>query len=361
MENLPTPALVVDGAVLRANIERLAAYARGHRLRVRPHTKTHKSVFVASLQVGAGASGLTAAKAGEAEIMATVCEDILVAYPPVDPERCARIAALATHRTVRVALDSITAAQRMAQAAAAAQSRVGVLVDVDVGMGRTGVQTPEEALRLAEVIDRDPSLHLDGIMYYPGHVWSPPEEQHEALQKVATKLEEVIRFWTKGGLKADIVSGGSTPTAYQSHLVPQTTEIRPGTYVFNDMNTVHGGFCTIEDCAARMICTVVSTAIPGQFVIDGGTKTFTSDRCIPRPESGHGYIIEYPEARIFALSEEHGQVDARACSRVPKVGERVTVIPNHICPCVNLQDSFWIAEPGNPLRRITVDARGKLS
>jgi len=361
MENLPTPALVVDGAVLRANIERLAAYAGGRRLQVRPHTKTHKSVHVASLQVAAGANGLTAAKAGEAEIMATVCEDILVAYPPVDPERCARIAALAATRTVRVAVDSTIAAQRMAEAAAAARSRVGVLVDVDVGMGRTGVQTPEEALSLAEVIDRDPSLHLDGIMYYPGHVWSPPEEQGEALRKVATKLEEVIGLWTKGGLNADIVSGGSTPTAYQSHLIPQTTEIRPGTYVFNDMNTVHGGFCTIGDCAARVICTVVSTAIPGQFVIDGGTKTFTSDRCIPKPESGHGYIIEYPEARIFALSEEHGQVDARACSRAPKVGERVTVIPNHICPCVNLQDSFWIAEPGNLLRRIPVDARGKLS
>ena len=361
MENLATPALVVDAAVLRANIERLAAYARGHRLRVRPHTKTHKSVYVASLQVAAGANALTAAKAGEAEIMATVCEDILVAYPPVDPERCARIAALATHRTVRVALDSITAAQRMAQAAAAARSRVGVLVDVDVGMGRTGVQTPEEALRLAEVIDRDPSLHLDGIMYYPGHVWSPPGEQDEALRKVATRLEEVIGLWTKGGLKAGIVSGGSTPTAYQSHLIPQTTEIRPGTYVFNDMNTVHGGFCTIDDCAARIICTVVSTAIPGQFVIDGGTKTFTSDRCIPKPESGYGHIIEYPEARVFALSEEHGQVDARECSRAPKVGERVTVIPNHICPCVNLQDAFWVAEPGNPLRRTAVDARGKLT
>jgi D-serine deaminase-like pyridoxal phosphate-dependent protein len=157
------------------------------------------------------------------------------------------------------------------------------------------------------------------------------------------------------------VSGGSTPTAYRSHLVPQVTEIRPGTSVYNDMNTVHGGFCTLADCAASILCTVVSDAVGGQVVLDGGTKTFTSDRCVPSPESGHGHVVEYPEAVITKLSEEHAQVDVTRCAVRPRVGERVSVIPNHVCPCINLQDAVWWREPDGRLRRLTIEARGRLS
>ena len=145
-----------------------------------------------------------------------------------------------------------------------------------------------------------------------------------------------------------IVSGGSTPTAYQSHLIPQLTEIRPGTYIYNDMNTVRGGFCTLDDCAARIICTVVSNAVPNQIVLDAGTKTLTSDACIPARDSGHGFIVEYPQAKIVALSEEHGQVDVSRCDHQPDLGQRVTVIPNHICPCVNLQNDVWWNERTHP-------------
>ena len=163
------------------------------------------------------------------------------------------------------------------------------------------------------------------------------------------------------GLQARIVSGGSTPTAFQSHLVPEYTEIRPGTYIYNDMNTVRGGYCRLDDCAARIVCTVVSTAVPGQVVIDAGSKTLTSDRCSPAPDSGHGYVVEYPEAVITRLSEEHGQIDIRACSQRPQIGERVTVIPNHICPCVNLQDARLVARRRQgELRELPIDARGRL-
>ena len=157
------------------------------------------------------------------------------------------------------------------------------------------------------------------------------------------------------------MSGGSTPTAFQSHLVPQFTEIRPGTNVFNDMNTVRGGFCSLDDCAASIVCTVMSDAVGGQVVLDGGTKTFTSDRCGPAPDSGHGHIVEYPDAVITKLTEEHGQVDMSRCARRPQVGERVTVIPNHICPCVNLQDTVWWQDADGTCRPMTVDARGRLS
>ena len=137
------------------------------------------------------------------------------------------------------------------------------------------------------------------------------------------------------------------------------TEARPGTYVFHDMTGVHGGYAKLEDCAARVQCTVVSTAVPGHFVIDAGSKTLTSDRCGPAPESGHGYVVEYPQAKIVRLNEEHGVVDASGCESRPKVGERVTVIPNHICPCINLQDQVWWKE-GTDATPIPVDARGKV-
>jgi D-serine deaminase-like pyridoxal phosphate-dependent protein len=171
----------------------------------------------------------------------------------------------------------------------------------------------------------------------------------------------VLSHWRRSGLEARIVSGASTPTAYQSHLVGHLTEIRPGTYVYNDMNCVRGQCAALDDCAARILATVVSTAVPGQVVLDAGSKTLTSDRCGPAPDSGHGHVLEYPQAKITKLSEEHAQVDVTACDRAPKVGERVTVIPNHICPCVNLQDQVWWKEEGSPPRAIMVEARGKVS
>ena len=357
---VPTPALVVEAAVVRRNIDRLDRYAAAHGFRVRPHTKTHKSRSVAGLQLAAGATGLTAAKVGEAEVMADVSSDILLAYPAVDPARTGRLAELAKRVAVRVAVDTAAAVERIAAAARAAGTRVGLLADLDVGMGRTGVADSAAALRLAQLIDRTDGVRLDGLFCYPGHVWDRPADQGGPLKAVAAGLQESLDLWRRAGLAAEIVSGGSTPTAYQSHLVPQYTEIRPGTYVFNDMNTVRGGFCGPADCAARIVCTVVSDAVPGQVVIDAGTKTLTSDACIPARDSGHGHVVEFPTAKITKLSEEHGQVDVTACDRRPRVGDRVTVVPNHVCPCVNLQAMTWwldgeVAEPR------PVDARGMLS
>ncbi len=361
IQQLPTPAMVLDSTVVRQNIRRLADYGTKVGLGIRPHTKTHKSRSVAAMQLEAGAVGLTTAKVGEAEVISKAGEDLLLAYPPVDAIRTQRLALLAHDRTVRAAIDSVTALEAVAEAARRADVTIGLLVDLDVGFGRTGVQSPEDALALARAIDSTAGVRLDGIMCYPGHVWAPSDQQAIPLQAVDAILIETIDRWTQGGLAAPIVSGGSTPTAYQSHFVTQLTEIRPGTSIYNDMNTVHGGYCTLADCAARIVCTVVSNAVPGQVVIDAGTKTLTSDRCFPAPDSGHGHVLEYPKAKITQLSEEHGQIDITRCESQPNVGERVTVIPNHICPCVNLQDMVWWIEQGQPPQPLTVDARGKLT
>lgn len=360
-DDLLTPAIVIDGGVVEQNLRRLAAYAKSRRLNLRPHTKTHKSVRFAAMQLEHGAAGLTVAKASEARVMARVAGelDLLVAYPAVDAARSTGLGELAHDvGALRVAIDSTHAVDLLAAAARSAATTIGALVDLDVGYRRTGVQTPQSALALAQHISRAGGLRLDGIMFFPGHVWEPPAEQAPALQAIDALIGEVKSLWSRHGLDATIVSGGSTPTAYQSHLMQNLTEIRPGTYIFNDMNCVAGGFCEIGDCAARVVCTVVSDAVPGQVVIDAGSKTLTSDRCHPAPESGHGLIVEFPAAKISRLSEEHGQVDVTKCDRAPKLGQRVTVIPNHICPCVNLQDRvFWLQENEAP-RPVAVDARG---
>ncbi len=360
MEPPSTPALIVDGETTLRNLTRMAEYGVEHEVDIRPHTKTHKSRQLADLQMGLGAVGLTAAKVGEAELMAEVADDILLAYPAIDPTRTARLGHLAGHVTLRVAADSLEGIKRLGAAANRAKTTIGILVDLDVGMGRTGVQTANEALKLAQCVDATPGVRLDGLFCYPGHIQQPPDQQADALDAVSRKLGKTLELWAAHGLEARIVSGGSSPTAYQSHLVPEYTEIRPGTYIYNDMNGVRGGFCRLEDCAARILCTVVSTAVPGQVVIDAGTKTLTSDKCGPLPDSGHGYIVEYPEAVINKLTEEHGQVDIRTCASVPKIGERLTVIPNHICPCVNLQDSVWWRDENGELVELAIDARGLL-
>jgi D-serine deaminase-like pyridoxal phosphate-dependent protein len=360
VNELATPALVIDGATVRKNVRRLADYAAKIGVRIRPHTKTLKLRMLAEMQLNAGANGLTAAKVSEAEAVSKAGEDVLLAYPPIGKFRAERVAALARSRTVRAALDSLAAVEMMSDAARAADTTVGLLVDLDVGLGRTGVQSAAEALAIGQAIDRTPNVRLDGIMFYPGHIWELPGEQSAAMRAVSARLAETIELWGRHGLRATIVSGGSTPTAYQSHEIPEATEIRPGTYVFNDMNTARGGFCSLDDCAARIVATVISTAVPGQVVIDAGSKTLTKDPNSVDSNSGFGHVIEYPEARIEKLSEEHAQIDVSACGAAPKVGERVSVIPNHICPCVNLQDSVWWVEPGERPRRLVVDARGKL-
>ncbi len=357
-----TPSLVIDEHTVRQNLSRLQTYADSHKIAIRPHTKTHKSQQLARMQLESGCRGLTVAKVGEAAVMSEVCDDILIAYPAIDLSRRTRIAELARNHTMRVALDSLQGIDSLAESATAAGSCVGVLVDVNVGMNRTGVSTAQEALALATAVARyEGPLRLDGIFFYPGHIWEPAQEQQAPLQEVDERLRDVIELWRSAGLQASIVSGGSTPTAYQSHWVSSQTEIRPGTHILNDMNTVRAGFCDLRDCGAAIVCTIVSTAVAGKAVIDAGSKTLTNDRNVTQPDSGFGHCLEYPAARITRLSEEHGELDLSDCANPPALGERVTIIPNHICPCVNLQTQMQFQTLDGSLTAMEIDTRGMTS
>jgi len=202
-------------------------------------------------------------------------------------------------------------------------------------------------------------VHL-GIAFDPGHIKMLDEEGDQALEKLAQLLESILRDLRQAGFNPRIVSGGSTPTLFHSHRLPGLNEVRPGTYIFNDRNTVLCGACRFDECAASILVTVVSTAKQGQMIIDGGSKTFSSDRPAGAGEVSFGHVVEAPEAVFTKMNEEHGFVDVRRAGREFTLGDRVRVIPNHICVAMNLHESVYGIR-GDTVEQVwRVEGRGKL-
>ncbi len=361
VSEIDTPRLVVDLDIMERNLRRVADYAAQHSLRLRPHTKTHKSVRIGKQQLESGAAGLTVAKVSEAEVMlGAEPADLLLAYPIIGHTKLERLMEVARRTHVTVALDSLFAAQQLSDAASGAQVEIGVLAEVDVGLGRVGVAPGEPLLQLARAIESMPHLTLEGITFYPGHIKDLDETGLAALAQLSELLGSILAGFRKAGIETRIVSGGSTPTLFYSHEIEGMTEIRPGTYVFNDINTIRSGGCTLEDCAASVLATVVSTARPGHMIIDGGSKTFSSDRLVNSGEVTFGHIVEAPGAKFHKMNEEHGYVDLTHAEREFAVGERVHVIPNHICVAVNLHEQVYGLR-GDTVEAVwQVDGRGKL-
>ena len=361
ISEIDTPALIVDLDIFERNLARVADYAREHSLRLRPHTKTHKSVRLAKRQIASGAAGLTVAKVSEAEVMASAePADLLIAYPIIGQTKLRRLTEVARHTPVIVALDSTFAARQLSDAAHAAQVEIGVLAEVDAGLGRVGVAPGEPLLQLARTIEKLPHLRFAGITFYPGHIKSLDESGGRAMSQLSDLVRRILDDFRAAGIGVGIVSGGSTPTLFHSHEVHGVTEIRPGTYVFNDLNTIQSGACALEDCAATVLATVVSTALPGQMIIDGGSKTFSSDRLANPAEVTFGQVVEAPGARFHKMNEEHGFVDMTHAEAEFSVGDRVRVIPNHICVVVNLHEKVYGVR-GETVEEVwPVDARGKL-
>lgn len=360
--DIDTPALLVDLEAMEANLRRVADYTERHGLRLRPHTKTHKSPRIGRRQLELGAAGLTVAKVGEAEVMLDAApSDMLVAYPVIGHSKLERLMAVARRAHVTVSLDSLFAAQQLSEAAQAAGVIVGVLAETDVGLGRVGVSPGRELVDLAQGIERLAGLTFEGIAFYPGHIKDNGAASMEALAALGGLIQSILADFRREGIQARIVSGGSTPSLYHSHELAGLNEIRPGTYVYNDWNTVTSGACTPDECAAALLVTVVSTARPGQIVVDGGSKTFSSDRLTGSgAESTFGHVIEAPEARFHKMNEEHGYVDIRPCGRKFEIGERLRIIPNHICVAVNLHERVYGIRNGEVEEVWEVAGRGKL-
>ena len=353
---LDTPCLVVDLDVVEANARRLAGQLDARGVRLRPHVKTHKSVRLAQVQLEVGASGITVGNLGEAEVMAAGgIDDILIAYPVwAEGPKAGRLRAL--HDAVRrfaVGFDSIPGAEWLAAATSGSSHRLRVLLEIDPGNGRTGV-APDRAADIA-LAARSRGLTVAGVFAHGGHAYGGRDAAGAAADEVST-LGAAATALRRAGVEAPIVSAGSTPTAVLAAR-GEVNEIRAGTYLLGDRQQLVLGSVPPDGLALWVAATVVSTAVPGQFVLDAGAKSLTKDR--PEYLEGHGLLPAYPDAVIDRLSDYHGVVRVPPDTAVPRIGEVVAILPNHACPVVDLFDSFVAVRGGEVVGTWPVDARGR--
>ncbi len=310
---------------MEANIRRMQDRCNSLGLAFRPHIKTHKIPDIARMQLEAGAVGIACQKVSEAEVFTSAgINDIQIPYNIVGPQKTARLADLSMYNRVTVSADHPTVIAGLADAARALGITIRVMVDLVTDAQRTGAPV-EEVVPLAERIDADENLHFAGLLVYPSNPTIRP-----ALQEAVARLDEA-------GIGVDSGSGGGSGAALHAHEVPELTELRVGTYVFNDWTCVHQGWATLDDCAMTVMAIVVSRPTPDRVILDSGSKTLSSDTF----DGTYGHILEYPEARIYKLNEEHGHVDMSACDNRPVIGERVHVIPNHACVVTNLHNQLY--------------------
>lgn len=353
--DLETPALVVDLETLTRNVSSMARAMRERHVALRPHAKTHKSLHVAELQREHGAAGLTVASIGEAEVFAGGgFDDLFIAYPVIAAGgKALRLRALAQRAVTSVGVDSLEAARLLARAGLAGW--VSVLVEVDTGQHRSGVPPPaagELAARCADL-----GLSVVGVFTHGGHSYRAPDAPEQAARDERELLAEAAAGLRSHGLRVERVSAGSTPTARLS-AGGEIDEERPGTYVFNDRQQETLGSASASDIAVAVVATVVSRAVPGQIVIDAGSKSLSTDR--PQWLEGFGSVPELDNAPVITVSECHGVV--RLGDRPqPPIGTRIAVVPNHVCTAVNLFDHYEVVSNGETVDRWPVSARGHLA
>jgi D-serine deaminase-like pyridoxal phosphate-dependent protein len=328
--------------------------------------KTHKVPELAALQLAAGACGITVAKVGEAEVMAAGgVRDIFIAYPLVTEAKIRRAMDLVDRCRVIFAVDSIKGARMLSKAAVERGVRAEVRLEIETGMRRTGVPIADVGA-LCEEIASLGAIEIGGIFTFRGALLEgrPTLDRRAAgLDEARTMVALAERLRLRGiGIRD--VSVGSTPTAEFACTVPGVTEIRPGTYIFNDRMQAAYGDCTIEDCALSVLVTVVSAPAPDRIIVDGGSKTFSTDVAPGNPPlelRGYGEVVGAPELLLERMSEEHGVITLPPGRRF-EVGDRLKVVPNHVCTTVNLHDSLWIIEDGaegtGGARELRIAARG---
>ncbi|MDX6600758.1 MAG: hypothetical protein QOE87_4645 [Gaiellales bacterium] len=351
LSEVETPVAVVDLDRLDANLQDLQAYTDQHGIALWPHTKTHKSPEIGLRQLALGAGGLTVAKTGEAQVFQEAgAPRILVHYPPFGADKWDRLAGLAAEGLeLTVAVDGVAPAEGLAAALQRRGATAELLVEMDVGLHRTGQTTAAGALALAQELSRLPSVEVAGISCYPGHCRGDAATIRARVEELDVLLREARDAFAAAGLRSDRISGGSTPTRYLTHETC-VNELRSGTYALLDRNEG-----PLERCALWVEVSVISNAVPDQIVIDAGSKTLTSDS---HPAGGNGAIVGLPGADLHTVNEEHGYVGVGAVSELPALGEHLQVIPNHACGCVNLHEGLLAVRDGVVDHVIDVSARG---
>lgn len=348
IHELLTPVAVIDEDVMATNIKVAQEYFDRIGRNFRPHIKTHKIPALATAQVAAGARGINCQKISEAEVFADAgFSDILITFNMLGKTRLDRLRILNTRTDLKVVADNAVVVDGLSAAFQDSQM-LKVLVECDTGAGRNGVQSPEEAFELANRIANAPGLRFQGLLTYPKPSSEPAVEAF---------FSETLGLLAEAGIDCPVVSHGGSPCLYDSDLVPSATEHRAGTYIFNDRSMVRAGMCDFDDCAMHVLATVVSRPTEERAVLDAGSKALTSDLL---GFSDHGYLIDYPDASIAALSEEHAVVDLSRSGRKPEIGERLRIIPNHTCVVSNLFDRLVFHRDGVVTRIEPVAARGQV-
>jgi len=354
--SLGTPVVVVDLDRTDSRIASMAALMRDRGIALRPHAKTHKSVEIARRQIAAGATGLTVATIGEAEVFADAgLVDLFIAYPlVVRGPAVDRLRALAARSTLSVGADSVAGLDALATALSGMESSVHVLIEIDTGGSRTGVPAAEAGALARHAVDL--GLTVAGAFTHEGHGYRGGASRGAAGDDAASGLAVAEAALRQAGCEPSVLSAGSTPTAAASaHGV--VTEERPGTYVYGDRLQAAIAGDDPEDAALMVAATVVSEGSGSGFVIDAGAKILAQD--VSPLIAGHGAIVGSPEAVISRLNDHHGVVDLPAGAARPAIGSIVWVVPNHVCPVVNLVDSFVVATGGRVVGHWPVDARGR--
>ena len=349
VQDLDTPVVTIQLDVMEDNIRRVQAHLDQYGIANRAHIKTHKIPAIGRMQIERGASGIVCQKIGEIEVFADhgVTPDVLLAFNILGRDKLDRLMAVARRVTrLTVVLDNEVVARGLSEAGARHGRDVPFLVECDTGFGRNGVQTPEAALGLAQAAMRLPRMDFQGLMTFPNR---DPDTR--------VFFERALELFKRAGIPVPVVSGGGTPALFSVDKFPMLTEHRAGTCVFNDAATVRSGTATWANCAMRVRATVVSRPHDTRAVLDCGTKVLTSDQYgMP----GYGHVLEYPEAAITAVSEEHGTVDLSRCLERPRVGDVVNVVPNHCCVVTNMVDEV-VGVRGDRVELVwPVSARGKV-
>ncbi len=356
---IPTPAILVDLDVVDTNIRTMVENSRKYGINHRPHIKTHKSVELAKRQVELGARGITCAKLGEAEVMAAAgFDDILVAFPLIGEDKLQRLQALLEQGiTLRTIVNSEAGAAGIATVGERLGSPVEVLIEIDGGIDRGGLKPGEPAVEFARKIRNLTGIKVVGILYFGGGI-GKKDSPVNVIEKSLRERDEIIRtaeLLRAEGLTMDILSGGSSFSSKNAECLEGLTEVRAGTYIFNDVSQLVIGYARQEDCALTCIATVISRPDEYSAIIDAGSKTLTSETNPQRP--GYGYIIEDPRIQIVKLNEEHGFLRSESRLKL-SIGEKITIIPNHVCLLPNMVDEMYGMRGEKLEKMLKVDARG---
>ena len=365
LSQLETPCLVIDVEKAKENIKRMQEDVNAASCRLRPHIKTHKMPFFSRLQLEAGASGITCAKVSEAEVMADGgCDDIFIAYPLIGSVRIKRAIALSRRiKRLILAVDSLEGAKMLNEAALSASVTLEVRLEIDTGAGRTGIQI-DKASDLALAISKMQALRLTGIYTFKSlvYVGKPTEDNELAAQEEGRMMADVASRIRAIGIDITDISAGSTPTGLQVAKTGLVNEVRPGTYIFKDFMLTKENAGVMDEIAVRFYATVVSTNHKEYAVIDGGTKCFPTDVVPMVPPfyyPGYALVEGNPDLHLSRMNEEHGIITSDSGNTGLHVGQVISLIPNHVCTAVNMQNWVYLLENGK-LRKEIVGARGML-